>query len=65
MTCRAPESCKPSLLAQQNHGMWTMVEVLLAASAADGKRHPDCLSCWVPSNYLKVFKLDKERYDNP
>lgn len=41
MTCTGKWT-KP-LLAQQNHGMWTMVEVL-AASAADGKRHPDGLS---------------------
>ena len=37
MTCTGKWT-KP-LLAQQNHGMWTMVEVL--AASADGKRHPD------------------------
>jgi hypothetical protein len=55
MTCRAPESFEP-LLAQQNHGMWTMVEVL-AASAADGKRHPDGLSWRTRAHHLKVFKI--------
>ena len=56
MTCRAPESFEP-LLAQQNHGMWTMVEVL-AASAA-GKRHPDGLSWGTRAHHLKVFKVDQ------